>query len=56
MVIVQMMERALKVEVAVGMNKGLKVFLPSIPVYDKSGDYPFTLVRRQFPVRYTDNC
>ena len=27
------------------------VFLPRIPHYDKSGDYPFTVVRRQFPVR-----
>ena len=56
MVIVQMMERALEVEIAVGMNKGLTVFLPRVPQYDKSGDYPFTLVRRQFPVRYKDNC
>ena len=51
MVVIQMMERALEVEVAVGINKGLTVFLPRIPHYDKSGDYPFTVVRRQFPVR-----
>ena len=51
MVVVQMMERALEVEVAVGMNKGLRVFLPRVPQYDKSGDHPFTLVRRQFPLR-----
>ena len=53
MIIIQMMERAVEVEVAVGMNKGLRVFLPRVPQYDKSGDYPFTLVRRQFPLRYT---
>ena len=47
-----MMERILEVEVAVGMNKGLKIFLPRVPQYDKSGDYPFTLMRRQYPVRY----
>jgi ATP-dependent DNA helicase PIF1 len=53
MVVVQMMERALEVEVAVGINKGLRLFLPRVPQYDKSGDYPFTLVRRQFPIRYS---
>ena len=52
MIVLQMMQRALEVEVAVGMNKGLQLFLPRVPQYDKSGDYPFTLVRRQFPVRY----
>ena len=51
MIVIQMMERALEVEVAVGMNKGLRLFLPRVPQYDKSGDYPFTLVRRQFPLR-----
>ena len=51
MVVIQMMERALEVEVAVGINKGLRIFLPRIPHYDKSGDYPFTIVRRQLPVR-----
>ena len=52
LMVVQTMERALEVEVAAGMNKGLQLFLPRVPQYDKSGDYPFTLVRRQFPVRY----
>ena len=52
MTILQLMERALEVEVAVGMNQGLQLFLPRVPQYDKSGDFPFTLVRRQFPVRY----
>ena len=40
MIIIQMMDRALEVEVAVGMNKGLRIFLPRVPQYDKSGDYP----------------
>ena len=53
MVVIQMMDRALEVEVAAGINKGLRVFLPRVPQYDKSGDYPFTLVRRQFPLRYS---
>ena len=51
MIIIQMMDRALEVEVAVGMSNGLRIFLPRVPQYDKSGDYPFTLVRRQFPLR-----
>ena len=55
MTILQLMERALEVEVAVGMNQGLQLFLPRVPQYDKSGDFPFTLVRRQFPVRYVPN-
>ena len=55
MIVIQMMERAIEVEVAVGMNKGLRVFLPRVPQYDKSGDYPFTLVRRQYPVRLCHN-
>ena len=50
-----MMDRALEVEVAAGINKGLRVFLPRVPQYDKSGDYPFTLVRRQFPLRYSED-
>ena len=51
MIVIQMMKRALEVEVAVGIIKGLRLFLPRVPQYDKSGDYPFTLVRRQFPVK-----
>ena len=51
MVVIQMREKALEVEVAVKINKGLTVFLPRVPHFDKSGDYPFTVVRQQFPVR-----
>ena len=51
MIVTQMMERAIEVELAVGINKGMKVFLPRVPQFDKSGDHPFTLVRRQFPLR-----
>jgi ATP-dependent DNA helicase PIF1 len=50
-IVIQMMERAIEVEVAVGLNNGLRAFLPRVTQYDKSGDYPFTLVRRQYPVR-----
>jgi hypothetical protein len=51
MKVVGMMERAIEVEVAVGPSKGSRVFLPRIPHYDRSNDFPFTIVRRQFPVR-----
>ena len=51
MVVRQLMERCVECEVAVGRDKGLKVFLPRIPHYDRSKDFPFTVVRRQFPLR-----
>lgn len=45
------MERTIECEVAVGVDKGTRIFLPRIPLYDKSGEFPFTLVRKQFPLR-----
>ena len=46
------MQRTIECEVSSGVNKGLQVFLPRIPHYDRSGDdFPFTIVRRQFPIR-----
>ena len=51
MIVVNMMDRCLECEIAVGSIKGLRVFLPRIPHHDSSGDFPFTIVRRQFPVR-----
>ena len=51
MIVRQLMERAVECEVAVGQNKGLRVFLPRIPHYDRSKDFPFTVVRRQFPLK-----
>ena len=51
MIVVKMMDRVLECEVAVGTQKGLRVFLPCIPMHDKSNELPFTIVRRQFPVR-----
>ena len=51
MVVVKMMDRVLECEVAVGTQRGLRVFLPRIPMHDKSNELPFTIVRRQFPVR-----
>ena len=51
MVVVKMMDRVLECEVAVGTQRGLRVFLSRIPMHDKSNELPFTIVRRQFPVR-----
>ena len=51
MTVIQMMARVLECEVAVGDSKGKRIYLPRIPHYDRSGDFPFTIVRRQFPVR-----
>ena len=51
MIIVNMMDRCLECEVATGSMRGLRVYLPRIPHHDSAGDFPFTIVRRQFPVR-----
>lgn len=51
MVLVQMMDKVLECEIAVGTNKGERIFLPRIPHYDRGDEFPFTFVRRQFPVR-----
>ena len=51
MIVRQLMDRAVEVEVAGGHNKGMKIFLPRIPCYDNSKDFPFTVVRRQYPLR-----
>jgi ATP-dependent DNA helicase PIF1 len=51
MKVMKMMDRVLECEVVVGTQKGLRVFLPRIPMHDRSEEFPFTIVRRQFPVR-----
>jgi ATP-dependent DNA helicase PIF1 len=51
MIVVNMMDRCLECEVATGSMKGLRVYLPRIPHHDSTNDFPFTIVRRQFPVR-----
>ena len=50
MIIVNMMDRCLECEVATGSMRGLRVYLQRIPHHDSTGDFPFTIVRRQFPV------
>ena len=51
MIVRQLMERTVDCEVAVGSCKGSRIFLPRIPMYDRSTEFPFTLIRRQFPIR-----
>ena len=51
MIVQKMMDRVLECEVAVGAKRGLRVFLPRIPMHDRSNEFPFTIVRRQFPIR-----
>ena len=51
MVVLQMMDKVIECQIAVGTNKGENIFLPRIPHYDRSGEFPFTFIRRQFPIR-----
>ena len=51
MIVRQLMERTVDCEVTAGTCKGARIFLPRIPMYDRSNEFPFTLVRRQFPIR-----
>ena len=46
LIVIQLMERAIECEAATGRDKGLRVILPRIPHYDRSQDFPFTIVRR----------
>ena len=52
MVVIEMMDKTIECEiVSEGQTKGNRIFLPQIPHYDISGSFPFTIVRRQFPIR-----
>ena len=51
MIVKKMMERVIECQVAVGTQRGLRVFIPRIPMTDKSNELPFTIVRRQFPLK-----
>ena len=46
-----MHSRVLECEVMVGNRKGEIVFIPRIPIYDRSNEFPWTMIRVQFPVR-----
>jgi hypothetical protein len=51
MIVREMHAKVLECEIMVGHRKGEIVFIPRIPLYDRSNDYPWTMVRIQFPVR-----
>ena len=35
----------------IGTSKGLRVFIPRIPMVDTSGEFPWVMTRVQYPVR-----
>ena len=51
MIVLKMMDKVIECKVAVGTQRDLRVFLPRIPMTDKSNELPFTIVRRQFPIK-----
>ena len=51
MVIRAMHDKVLECEIMVGQRKGEIIFLPRIPLYDRSNEYPWTMIRTQFCVR-----
>ena len=51
MIVKAMHDKVLECEIMVGHRKGEIVFIPRIPLYDRSNTYPWTMIRIQFPVR-----
>ena len=51
MIVTAMHQKVLECEIMVGTRKGELIFIPRIPLYDRSNDYPWTMIRVQFPVR-----
>ena len=51
MEIIAMHDKVLECEVMVGHRKGEIVFIPRIPIYDRSNEYPWTMIRVQYPIR-----
>ena len=46
-----MYEKTIECEVMIGTSKGLRVFIPRIPMVDTSGEFPWVMTRVQYPVR-----
>ena len=44
-------DKVVECEVFVGEMKGERVFIPRIPMVDKSGEFPWDMTRVQFPLR-----
>ncbi len=51
LIIKAMHDKVLECEIMVGHKKGEIVFLPRIPMYDRSNEFPWTMIRIQFPIR-----
>ena len=50
-IILDMGEKVIEVEIATGVNKGNRVLIPRITIAPTDTELPFTLKRRQFPIR-----
>ena len=44
-------EKVIDCEVFTGTNRGERVFIPRIPMVDRSGEFPWVMTRLQFPLR-----
>ena len=51
MIVRRMHGKVLECEIMVGKRKGEIIFIPRIPMYDRSNEYPWTMIRVQFPIR-----
>ena len=51
MLITAMHDKVLECEIMVGKRKGEIIFIPRIPMYDRSNEYPWTMIRVQYPIR-----
>ena len=51
MIILHLGQRVIEVEIASGVNKGKHVLIPRITIAPSDTELPFTLKRRQFPIR-----
>ena len=51
LIVKRLHNKVLECKVMVGSRKGEIIFIPRIPMYDKSNEFPWTMVRLQFPVR-----
>ena len=44
-------QKVVECEVLIGASKGQRVFIPRIPMSDRSGEFPWTMTRVQHPLR-----
>ena len=51
MIVRSMHDKVIECEIMVGARKGERVFIPRIPMYDRSNEFPWTMIRTQFPIR-----